>query len=73
MTEVTDQCHAGRLIRHHSDFGAVLLLDYRYQQAKYRGLMSAWLQSLLQTGVYHALPALLQGFFKQRSALAAAS
>ncbi|KAK9844240.1 hypothetical protein WJX84_009192 [Apatococcus fuscideae] len=59
----------GRLIRHHTDFGAVLLLDYRYQQAKYRALMSAWLQPLLQSGTYHALPALLQGFFATRAAL----
>ncbi|KAK9819452.1 hypothetical protein WJX74_007251 [Apatococcus lobatus] len=60
----------GRLIRHHSDFGAVLLLDYRYQQSKYRTLMSAWLQPLFQTGTFHALPALLQGFFHGKAALA---
>ena len=66
-----DVSRAGRLIRHRSDFGAVLLLDYRYQQARYRALMSAWLQPLLQTGTYHALPPLLQGFFQGQAAVAA--
>ena len=53
----------GRLIRHQRDFGAVLLLDHRYNQLRFRELTPAWLQPLLKSAAMADAPALLANFF----------
>lgn len=54
---------AGRLIRHQRDYGAVLLLDHRYNMLKFRQLTPAWLQPLLTSTAMSDAPKLLQKFF----------
>lgn len=58
--------HAGRLIRHQKDYGAVLLLDHRYNVLKFRQLTPAWLQPLLKSTAMVGAPALLHKFFAGR-------
>lgn len=56
---------AGRLIRHQRDYGAVLLLDHRYNILKFRQLTPAWLQPLLTSTAMSGAPAMLRGFFRK--------
>ena len=54
---------AGRLIRHQKDYGAVVLLDHRYNVLKFRQMTPAWLQPLLQSAAMADAPGLLHSFF----------
>lgn len=58
---------AGRLIRHQKDYGAVLLLDQRYNVLKFRQLTPAWLQPLLKSTAMADAPATLRRFFQSCS------
>lgn len=66
MTKVSggDKVHAaGRLIRHQKDYGAVILLDHRYNVLKFRQMTPAWLQPLLKSAAMADAPGLLHNFF----------
>ena len=54
---------AGRLIRHQKDYGAVILLDHRYNVLKFRHMTPAWLQPLLKSAAMADAPGLLHTFF----------
>ncbi|ELP94838.1 HELICc2 domain containing protein, partial [Entamoeba invadens IP1] len=40
----------GRVIRHKNDFGAIMLLDMRYNRPNNRKMMSGWIQKEIQNG-----------------------
>ena len=58
---------AGRLIRHQGDYGAVVLMDHRYNVLKFRQMTPAWLQPLLKSTAMTDAPALLHKFFHHQS------
>ncbi|KAL3156754.1 hypothetical protein ABBQ38_001029 [Trebouxia sp. C0009 RCD-2024] len=53
----------GRLIRHQKDYGAVVLLDHRYNVLKFRQMTPAWLQPWLKSAALADAPGLLHQFF----------
>lgn len=54
---------AGRLIRHQKDYGAVIMLDHRYNVLKFRQMTPPWLQPLLKSTAMADAPVLLHKFF----------
>jgi hypothetical protein len=60
----------GRVIRHKDDFGAILLFDERYEQARTKALISEWVRKELQyRDSFGALHSEMAKFFNKNSGM----